>query len=169
MRGHEPYAKQAVDLLDRPHQRGQPTASAGISIVVDVLAEQHHLSRSVAYRLPALSENRLHRGVDLATPDPGNDAEGAVVVAALDDVDVVADSRPSGHRQRLALRSVVAGVQLTYEGGVATNGYHRVQVRKSSLEVVALFPHQAAGQCDRAARRLPGAELVELRVHLVLA
>jgi hypothetical protein len=91
------------------------------------------------------------------------------VVAALDDVDVVADPRPARRGQRLAQGVVVARLQVLQEGLVLADRHDRVQVRKTVVQRVALLPNDAAGDGDRALRRLPPPQLVQLGVDLVLA
>ena len=93
MRGHEPQPLQARSLLDRPNEGGKAAATARVVVVVDVLAEQYDLPRSRIDRGSALLEHVGNRHVAFAASYAGHDAEGAVVVAALDDANVVADAR----------------------------------------------------------------------------
>src|SRR5437773_9393444 len=97
-----------------------------------------------------------------------DDAEGAVVVAPLDDTHVLADPYAAGARESLALRIVVAGLELRDTGFVIADRDHGVEVREPMAQSVALLPHQAAGQRDGALGGLPVPQLVELRVDPVL-
>src|SRR5262249_57707502 len=104
--------------FDLAHQRGEAAATFRVAIVVDVLTQQHDLARAVTDRAPALGQHVLHRHVTLAAPHARDDAEGAVVVAALDDAYEMAHARPAGLGEGLAQRPVVARLQARDEAVV---------------------------------------------------
>src|SRR5256885_16741234 len=107
MGGHEAKALQSGNSLYLPHQRRQAALTIGVAVVVDVLADQHHLSGSLGHGLAALRHDRGHRHVLLAASDAGDDAERAVVVASLDDAYKVADAGATGGGERRALPASV--------------------------------------------------------------
>src|SRR5205823_1703321 len=76
-------------------------ASLWVVVVVDVLAEKNDLPGAGCDRLPGLGQHSLDGDVALAAAHARHDAESAVVVAALDDADVVADAGAAGPWQRL--------------------------------------------------------------------
>src|SRR5262249_27462516 len=119
-------------------------------------------------RLPALGYHGLEGHMFLATADARDDAERAVVVAALDHADEVADPGATGVRKRLAFRIVVPRLEIGQERFVVADRHHRREVREARAQTPPLLPDQAPGQGDRALGRLPLAQLVELRVHPVL-
>src|SRR5258708_6218497 len=100
----------------------------------------------------------------LAAAHARNDAEGAVVVAPLDDADIVADAGAARPRQCLAQGVVVARLELRDETVVLADRHDCVNLRKAPSEVVALLADDAACDGDRAVGRLPRSQLVKLRV-----
>src|SRR4029077_11681073 len=111
VRGHEPQPLQAWDPFDLADERGQATATIGVVIVIDVLAEKHDLLGARLDRGRAFEQNLPQRYVTFAATHAGHDAERAVVVAALDDAHVMADAGSPGRGQRLAFRVVVPGLE----------------------------------------------------------
>ena len=101
VRGHEAQPKQPGQPLDLTHQAREPAASLWVVVVVDVLAEKNDLPGAGCDRLPGLGQHSLDGDVALAAAHARHDAESAVVVAALDDADVVADAGAAGPWQRL--------------------------------------------------------------------
>src|SRR5207237_3588501 len=133
-----------------------------------VLAEQHDLSSTLRHRRLALGADGLKRHVLLAASDPRDYAERAVVVAALDDPDVVADASSTRKRERFAVGVVVSGLEAGDEVFVLSDRHDRIEVRKAARQLSAFFRDDAAGHGDRALWRLPLLQLVELGVHAIL-
>ena len=168
MRGEEAQALKAWYLLDLGNQRRQAATALRVAVVVDVLAQQHDLARTLGDRGAALFENGRERLVAFATADLGHDAEGAVVIAAFDHIDEVADAGAAGDRHGLPQRKVVAGAEVGDELVVLPDRHHPVQLREAPPQSLALLADQAAGQGQRPVGRLPGPQLMELGVDLVL-
>src|ERR1700736_1747881 len=104
----------------------------------------------------------------LAAPHARNDAEGAVVVAALDDAHVVTYAGAPSGRHRLPFRVVVPSRQAGEEVVVLADGHHGIELGKSAPEVIPLLGHDAARDRDRPLGRLPRPQLVQLRVDPIL-
>ena len=168
MRREEAKPPQPGNLLDFANERGEATPAVGIVIVVHVLAEENDLLCSVRDGLTALGHHGFKGHVLLATPDPRDDAERAVVVASLDDAYEVADSRAPGMRERLTQRVVVAPLQVRDESVVVSDRHDRIEVWEAACQGLALFGHDAAGDRDGAVGRLPLFQLMQLRVNAVL-
>src|SRR5439155_10637628 len=135
---------------------------AGVGVVVDVLSQQDDLSGAVGDGLSALGQHLVHRDVTLATAHARNDAERAVVIAALDDPDEVTHARAPSLRQRLALGPVVASLKTRDEAVVLADRDNRVDQRESRLQALAFLADDAPGHGDGALGRLPLPQLVEL-------
>src|SRR5207302_5684643 len=159
---------QARDLFDRANQCRKTTLATGILIVIHVLPDQHDLAGARIHRHPALLEDLRHRHVALAAAHPRHDAESAVVVAPLNHAHKVADARASGDGQRLALRVVVARLEARDEVVVLADGHDRVEVWESPPEAFPFLGDDAASDRNRPLRRLPGLELMELRIDAIL-
>src|SRR5260370_25853396 len=103
-------AFQAGRPPDLSDQHGKASPPGRVRVVVDVLAQQHDLSRPLLDSLAALGDHSAHRDVALAAAHLGHDAEGAVVLASLADAHVMADSSASPLAQRLPLRLAVTSL-----------------------------------------------------------
>ena len=137
-------------------------------VVVDVLTQQHYLAGSCLDRLPALGLHVMNRHVLLASAHARNDAERAVVVAALNDPHEMTDPSAPGLRHRLAKRVVIASLQAGDELVVFGNRHHRVEMWEAAPQVLSFLGHDAPrdGHCPFGG--LPRSQLMQLRVDALL-
>ncbi len=116
-------ALDAVDRVDQPEQLGKADSALlrqVATVAVDVLAEQGHLADAVGGQRPGLSDELGRIAADLAPPGRGNDAVGAVAVAALGDLQPALELALAAGRQ-------VAGEVLELEVAL---GAERVRVEE---------------------------------------
>src|SRR5690606_1269537 len=108
-RAHRP--EQVGEQRPHPHVLAGPPAGQGevAAVAVDVLPEQRDFGDALGGEGPHLVDDVVEGTADLAAPHRGDDAEGAVVVAADLDGDPggVRDLAPGG--QRGGERLVVVG------------------------------------------------------------
>ncbi len=99
MRREEPDPLQAVDLTDRGEEVSEVVAVGQIVAVgVDVLAQQRDLPDTAVRQKTGLPGDVVDGAANLAPTAVGDDAEGAELVAAVDDGDVRRDVGPGDQR-----------------------------------------------------------------------
>src|SRR4051812_25415174 len=128
VRGMRARVADALDPSDRRdgveelREAARPRTQAG-PVAVDVLAEQRHLLDAVLRELLDLGDELLERAADLAAPGRGDDAEGALHVAAGGDLD-------PGLEITLAFGREVAGEALELEEALGREALAREELRE---------------------------------------
>ena len=182
----EAHPSDAVDGPDGPQQLGEqrPPARDVPAIGVDVLAEERDLHDAVRRQAPDLSHQFVEGPADLPATDGGDDAEGALVVAADLDrhprrVGQVADGQ--GGREVVVLTRRLfpdlddrpGGGRLAQQGGGppdVVGPEHDVHLGRPLADEVPVLLGQAAGDGDLeiGAAVLQRLEVAEVAVQPVV-
>ena len=150
VRGQEAYPLDAVDFVRRLQQIAQvPVARQVVAVRVHVLPQQCDLFHAPLGQQPCLAHHVLYSAAHLSAAAIGDDAEGAELVAAVDDGDIGGHVGPRRERAHAAFGiDAHALAQQIEQGPVLLRAHEHVHVRKSPLQRVGLRPHHAAHERD---------------------
>ena len=157
MRRQEAYALQTLDAIDGRQQVAQVDRSGKVVAVgVDVLTQERHFPDSALRQQLGLPDDVRNGPADLPTPPVRDDAEGAELVAAVDDGYVRRNGGPGGQRPDAALDVHAHALAEEVEQRLVLLGAHEyVHLGETPRQGIRLRPHHAPHQRDHLVRVAP--------------
>ena len=142
-----------LDSVDRMHRLQQvPQVKVAVKVVpvrVHVLAEQGDLANAPIGEQLDLADDVGDGAADLPSTAIWNDAEGAELVAAVNDRDIRRDVRPRGERPDASLRvDAHAVAEQVDQRSELLRAHEDVDLWEPLLERVGLGPDHAAHEGD---------------------
>jgi hypothetical protein len=157
--GHEAQPAQARQRRDRVQQIGEVSLPAGLAPVVDGLAEQLDLDEAVVEQVRDLGHDLGERAAALGAAGRRHDAEGAPLVAALDDRDHALEGALARDGVEVVLplggeagrHHPLAGLDPRHQGRELTDprrAEDEVEAARAGQRALALLLRHAAAETD---------------------
>ena len=182
VRGHEAHAANALHLVHHAQEVSEVCTLVVFAVRVHILPEQRHLAIALRHGALHLRNDLLRRAAALTSAHIGDDAVGAVVVAA------VHDRHPRGElaaaRNGQILRNLAVRERHIHNGRMLRRNLcddareflylarteHEVDMRCAAHEVVALLLRHTARDAEDQlwVLLLDLLDLADLPIHLVL-